>query len=289
MQWKTNRLNDLRKQYAAELTQYYNKNEAEALVSLLIKFFFGSSRIELAFNPAKRLSESEMLKLHFAIRDLKKFKPVQYIIGEVEFLDFRFKVNEYVLIPRPETEEMVSHIVKSETNSNLRIFDIGTGTGCIAITLQKKLDHAKVSAVDFSNEILSLAKENAVLNHAQVEFQMLDILNPTENVEMEDQDIIVSNPPYVTNIEKNRMKKNVLLYEPHQALFVPDEDPLLFYKAILTFAQKHLKSNGRLYFEINEKMGSEVKKILEKNNYQEVTIYRDINGKDRFVRAVKTS
>jgi release factor glutamine methyltransferase len=290
MQWTTNKLADLKKIYVKELCQYYDRKEAESLINILIKDFFNIERSSLVMNPDLRLSESEILKLHFGTKDLKKYKPVQYIVQQTDFLNTRVIVNENVLIPRPETEELVSLILsrEKETKGKLRVLDVGTGSGCIAITLQKNLLSSNVYGTDISADILKLAKENAVINNTNVKFLLFDILKQKSNPDLTNLDIIVSNPPYVTFSEKGIMKKNVLEFEPHQALFVPDDDPLLFYRVILQFSGKHLKNGGRVYFEINEKFGNEVVNLTVKHEFRNVELLQDINGKDRFVFAIKS-
>lgn len=287
MQWSTNKLSDLKKLYAEELYPLYDKAEADTFVNILIKSFFGLSRTDLVVDPDYRLSESEMLKLHFAVKDLKKFKPIQYIIKKIDFLNTRIMVNESVLIPRPETEELAELIIKNEKQPGLRILDIGTGSGCIAIALSKNLDEASVFGIDISKEALNLAGKNAFINEVLLHFVQLNILDPKPFTDFENLDIIVSNPPYVTLAEKAAMKENVLRYEPHEALFVDNDDPLLFYKAILYFASDHLAPGGRIYFEINEKYGQQIVDLFERSSFEQVTLHKDIHGKDRFVRGIK--
>ncbi len=287
MQWSTNKLSDHKKLYAEELYPLYDKAEADTFVNILIKSFFGLSRADLVVDPDYRLSESEMLKLHFAVKDLKKFKPIQYIIKKIDFLNTRIMVNESVLIPRPETEELAELIIKKEKQPGLRILDIGTGSGCIAIALTKNLDEASVFGIDISKEALNLASKNAFINEVLLHFVQLNILDPKPFPDFQDLDLIVSNPPYVTLAEKAAMKENVLRYEPHEALFVDNDDPLLFYKAILYFATEHLVKGGRIYFEINEKYGKEVCTLMSRSMFNNVVLHKDINGKDRFVSSIK--
>jgi len=287
MQWSTNKISDLKKLYAEELYPLYDKAEADTFVNILIKSFFGLSRTDLVADPGYRLSESEMLKLHFAVKDLKKFKPIQYIIKKIDFLNTRIMVNESVLIPRPETEELAELIIKKEKQSGLRILDIGTGSGCIAIALMKNMDEASVFGVDISQDALNTASKNAFINEVLLNFVQLNILDPKPFPDFQELDLIVSNPPYVTLDEKAEMKENVLRYEPHEALFVDNDDPLLFYKAILYFATDHLAKGGRIYFEINEKYGQQVVDLFERSSFEQVTLHKDIHGKDRFVSSIK--
>ncbi|MCF6170146.1 MAG: peptide chain release factor N(5)-glutamine methyltransferase [Bacteroidales bacterium] len=287
MPWSTNKLPDLKQQYERELLVFYEKREAESLLAILIQHFFGLSRSALITKPDFRLSESEILKLHFAVKDLKKYRPVQYIVGEVEFFDLKIKVNETVLIPRPETEELVQLILDNEKKAGLHILDVGTGSGCIAIALAKNMMGVHLTAVDVSPTALEIAKENSTNNCLGVRFKEMDILNRNCWEEIGEYDLIVSNPPYVTENEKSLMKENVLNYEPHSALFVPDEAALIFYKAILGFASDHLTPGGKLYFEINEDRGKGLTGLLKKHKYKNIKVHKDIHGKDRFVSAEK--
>ncbi len=289
MQWKTNKLFDLRKQYMQELLAYYDQREAESLLTILVQYFFGLSQSGLITNADFRLSESEMLQLHFAVKDLKKYRPVQYIIGETEFFDLKIKVNKAVLIPRPETEELVQLIINNEKQRDLNILDIGTGSGCIAIALKKNIPFAQLTGIDISDAAIELASENAENNKLNIAFAELNILDQRQWNLLGQFDIIVSNPPYVTNAEKNRMDNNVLNYEPHQALFVADNDALVFYKAIFHFSENHLRQNGKIYFEINEEKGNEIVELAKSKNFVNVKLHKDINGKNRFVSGSKVS
>lgn len=240
----------------------------------------------MALDPDLRLSESEMLTFHFAVKDLLKNKPIQYIIGETGFCNLKFKVNENVLIPRPETAEMVYRIYNEQLTINnypFSILDIGTGSGCIAISLAKAIPDSKVYALDVSGEALKVAKENAIYNDVNINFIHDDILNLKNNIETKF-DIIVSNPPYVRELEKADMHDNVLEWEPHKALFVSDNDPLIFYRNILEFAKSHLKENGEIWFEINEFLGKEMTDLCHELGFSDVNIYKDFRGKERILR-----
>jgi len=290
MQWRTNKLFDLRKDYANELYPLYGKKESEAMLNLLVKRYFNLSRSDLAANPEFRLSESEILRLHFAVNELKNHRPIQYILKHVDFLNAKILVNESVLIPRPETEELVQLILKNEKqNEELRVLDIGTGSGCIAISLAKNLKHAQITGIDVSEEALTTAGKNSFINEVFVSFTLFDILNPDSGEDLGNFDILVSNPPYVTKDDKKHMKENVMQHEPHLALFVEGDDPLLFYHAILYFALDHLRPGGRIYFEINEAFGSDVTDLLKKSGFKQVELHKDIFSKDRFVSALKES
>ena len=291
MKMSSNLVRDCRKHYASELEKIYGSDEANALIMILLEHYFGIDRVKIAMEPKLRLSESELLTLHFAVKELLKNKPVQYIIGETEFCGMRFFVEEGVLIPRPETEEMVEMIVSSvgtrrSTSVPHSILDIGTGSGCIAISLAKLLKDSVVTAVDVSGKALEIAKKNAAANDVDVRFVLDDILNP-KNPELIDNqyDIIVSNPPYVCESEKVEMRANVLDYEPSTALFVSDNDPLVFYRKILQFAQKTLKPSGEIWFEINEKFGNDMKNLCFEKGFKNVEIIKDFRGKERILKA----
>lgn len=313
MKTPSNSVRDCRRYYAGELEKLYGSDEANALIMILLEHYFNIDKIKIALEPDLRLSESELLTLHFAVKELLKNKPVQYIIGETEFCGMRFFVNENVLIPRPETEELVNQLISCSVNqltvnphpsfrpdiehremvaekspANISILDIGTGSGCIAISLAKLLKDSDVTAVDISEKALEVARKNAEANGVNVHFVHDDILNPhvkTYGRASQQFDIIVSNPPYVCESEKSDMRANVLDYEPSTALFVSDNDPLVFYRKILEFAQKTLKPNGTVWFEINEKFGKEIKNLCLEKGFKNVEIIRDFRGKERVVRA----
>ena len=301
MKTSSNLVRDCRRHYASELEKIYGSDEANALIMILLEHHFNIDRIKIAMEPELRLSESEMLTLHFAVKELLKNKPIQYIIGETEFCGMRFLVNENVLIPRPETEEMVQMIVSRrdkaclvrtgrdvKTDGRPSILDIGTGSGCIAISLAKLLKDSVVTAVDVSEKALEVAKKNADANNVDVRFVLDDILNPQNPELIENQyDIIVSNPPYVCESEKSEMRANVLDYEPSSALFVSDNDPLIFYRKILEFAQKALKPDGEVWFEINEKFGAEMKDLCDIMGFKNVETIKDFRERDRFLRATR--
>ena len=287
MKMSSNLVRDCRKYYASELEKIYGSDEANALIMILLEHYFGIDRVKIALDPELRLSESELLTLHFAVKELLKNKPVQYILGETEFCGMRFFVDENVLIPRPETEELVNQLVSCSVNHHpsFRILDIGTGSGCIAISLAKLLKNSIVTAVDVSEKALKVAKKNAESNGVNVNFIKDDILNP-QNPELLDNqfDIIVSNPPYVCESEKSEMRANVLDYEPSTALFVLDSDPLIFYRKILEFAQKSLTPDGEIWFEINEKLGTEMKNLCIEKGFEKVEIIKDFRERDRILR-----
>jgi release factor glutamine methyltransferase len=272
------------------LDAIYEKTEVEHFFFMLSEFYFNLKRIDLAVNPDIVIEDYKCI--FDALEQLKQQKPIQYILGETEFFGLPFKVNSNVLIPRPETEELVSLVLQDikqqKTDSKTySILDIGTGSGCISITLAKHLKNASVYALDISNKALEVAKTNAELNAVDVTFVKGDILNKsTKKLLFTDLefDVIISNPPYVRLQEKALMKSNVLDNEPHLALFVEDNNPLLFYKAISEFAKTTLKANGTLYFEINEFLGKETVDLLKQNGYYSVELKQDIFGKDRMVK-----
>ena len=288
MNIRTNLLREIKKQYQKELAAFYGEQEAGSLMNVLVNHFFGLSRVDMSLKPDFRLTETEILKLHFAVKDLKNEKPVQYIIGETEFSGLKLKVTPDVLIPRPETEEMVELIVKDTLGKEkLKILDVGTGSGCIALALKKKLPFSVITALDVSNAALEVAKENSRLNKLDIELKNIDILDISSWQKLDRFDLIVSNPPYVTEEDKVLMKKNVTDFEPHLALFVTNEDPLLFYRVIAEFAINHLIEGGSLWFEINENLGDEVLSLLQEKGFVNMALHADLFGRARFVSSVR--
>ncbi|MFD2726421.1 peptide chain release factor N(5)-glutamine methyltransferase [Hyunsoonleella rubra] len=281
------RLKEVQAKFHVELSGLYEKEEIDSFFYLLIEKNYGVDRIRLALEPD--IGITDMASILESLQLLKQEKPIQYIIGETEFYGLKFKVNPSVLIPRPETEELVAWVLKeTDPDKDINILDVGTGSGCIAISLAKKLQNANVYALDVSKNALEVATENARLNKVNVKFIQADILKDchAELVSASQKfDIIVSNPPYVRELEKNMMKPNVLDNEPHLALFVEDNDPLQFYKAIGEFAKTTLKKNGQLFFEINEYLGQETVALLEQHNYKNIELRKDIFGKNRMVKA----
>jgi release factor glutamine methyltransferase len=269
------------------LSSYYDKNEIEGLIIVLFNTLFGYSRVDIINNHHITLTETEKDRISNIVNRLKNFEPIQYILGETEFYGLKLKVRPGVLIPRGETEELVQQIISDKFFSSPTILDIGTGSGCIAIALKINLPTANVVAFDVSEEALEVARENAALNQVEVSFFQYDILKPHSFVEENTWNIIVSNPPYITNNEKKLMANNVLEHEPHLALFVPDSDPLLFYRAIANFGRTHLTDNGLIYFEINEAFGRETSQLLADHGYTNIKLIKDIHGKDRMISARK--
>jgi release factor glutamine methyltransferase len=280
------------------LSSIYDEQEIESFFYLLLESYQGKKRIDLALNPDMEMDALQLIQWESALSELLNQKPIQYIIGATEFYGLPFLVNENTLIPRPETEELVEWIVAESRNSatgSLKILDIGTGSGCIAISLAKNLPNAEVFAVDVSEKALAVAKKNADTNKVKVNFIQADILKindlvelPTSNFQLPTHfDIIVSNPPYVRHLEKAEIKPNVLEHEPHLALFVEDTDALLFYRKIVELAKKNLAEKGKLFFEINQYLGKETLQLLEKFGFNSTELKKDIYGNDRMTRSEK--
>lgn len=270
----------------SSLLSLYGPEESVAIANTLISHVLNPAANQ-SFDKmtSDKLEAPDRIKIEAAVARLIKNEPLQYVLGEAWFFDMPFYVNKHVLIPRPETEELVDHILKSpdvaKLTTNSSILDIGTGSGCIAIALKSNLPQADVYGVDISEEALAVASFNAQQLNANVTFINADILQP-DGLALPPLDIIVSNPPYITEAEKELMHENVLGYEPHLALFVSDGNPLQFYDAIVRFALSNLKKAGRLYVELNANYGEEVKACLERNGFNQVTLIHDMQGKTRF-------
>ncbi len=271
-----------------ELKSLYPQNEISAFAKIIFSDVFGLSSTDLIVKENFTFSEKDFENLKNIVNRLKKYEPLQYIIGFTEFYGLKFTVNPNVLIPRPETEELVDLIINDNKNEkNLKILDVGTGSGCIAVSLGKNLPEAKIFAFDISGKALETAQTNALINKVKISFFQEDILNKNIFSKYGDFNIIVSNPPYVKISEKEKMQANVLKYEPETALFVFDEKPLIFYEAVCKFAGQKLMPGGKLYFEINEVYGKEVSELLINYGFTGITIIKDINGKDRIAKAYK--
>jgi len=283
-------LSQLKIKFLNFLKDEYPVQEVNSFFNLLTECYLGMSRLDFALKPEKELSSIETGKFESAIHRLSKHEPIQYIIGETEFFGLKFKVDENVLIPRPETEELVQWILddigESKNPSNLKILDIGTGSGCIAVSLAKNLSNAEIFALDISEKALKTAGENAGLNKVKVNFIQADILN--QEALTGKFDIIVSNPPYVRETEKAEMHRNVLENEPELALYVKDTDPLIFYRKITKLAQAGLQKNGNLYFEINQYLANETEEILQNFDFK-TELKKDIFGNYRMLRGSKKS
>jgi len=266
-----------------ELAGIYVKSEIESLIFLIFEKLKGYSRTQFFLANEEQLNDDDQIEIVQIIARLKNHEPIQYILGMTEFYSLPFYSVPGVLIPRPETEELVQWIIQENKYLKPSILDIGTGTGCIAISLQKNIPQSNVLACDISPVCLETAHRNSELNSADVSVFEYDILNEIPEVEFPDLDIIVSNPPYIRELEKRLIEKNVLEYEPEMALFVADEKPLIFYERITDFSRIHLKNSGRLYFEINEAFGHECCNMLQKKGFSEIVLKKDINGKDRMI------
>ncbi|WP_343521803.1 peptide chain release factor N(5)-glutamine methyltransferase [Pedobacter sp.] len=283
----------LEEHYRLELSPLYESDEAKVLFSLAAEQVLALPPAKLMMHKDETLSFINTQKFLSILNDLQTGKPIQHILEEAHFYGLVFKVNENVLIPRPETEELVEWIIsvysqQGSANSfgvpkKLRVLDIGTGSGCIPITLKRHLPNAKVSALDISTEAIAIAQENARQIGVEIDFITADILA----FKSEDKfDIIVSNPPYIRDLEKSEMHNNVLMHEPHLALFVSDKNPLIFYKAIADFAKTNLNPGGELFFEINEYLGEETVEMMADKGFTNIQLRKDMQGKDRMIKAV---
>lgn len=279
-------IKDYRTQFIQELLPIYDLGEVESFFYLILEEKKQLKRIDLALNPDLSFSEKEIQSWDLILNQLKKEKPIQYLLKKTSFYGLDFELNTDVLIPRPETEELVEWIVSSQKlkvkSQKLKILDIGTGSGCIAISLAKNIPNAEVFAIDVSEKALVIAQKNAEINDVDITFIQDDIL---EALDLEQQfDIIVSNPPYVRELEKKEIKKNVLENEPHLALFVDDNDALIFYRKIAELAQKNLNPEGQLFFEINQYLGVEMIDLLIKMNFKNIELKKDIYANDRMIK-----
>jgi release factor glutamine methyltransferase len=270
-----------------ELSPFFDVMEIDQFFYLTLEKRHQLKRLDLALNPNFEITVEEEQYWDSVLSQLKMQKPIQYILGETSFYGLTFQVNEHTLIPRPETEELVQWILETyPTNSQISLLDIGTGTGCIPITLKKKLPKVTVFALDVSEKALEVATKNASMNQVDVTFLQNDILATTM---LEQQfDVIVSNPPYVRELEKKEINTNVLKFEPHLALFVADNDALLFYRKIAQLAQEYLQPNGQLFFEINQYLGTEMIALIASYGFTEIELRQYVYGNDRMLRAVKS-
>ena len=286
-------LKEVKNIFHAELDAIYGKDEVNSFFYLLIEHYFELERFVLALQPNLNIEKEQETILFKALSELKLHKPIQHITRTAHFMDLDFKVNKHVLIPRPETEELVRWILDDvkELNQSLTILDMGTGSGCIPISLDKNMADAKVYALDVSPQALVVAEENNRTLGANVTFVKADMLflhSKTAAKELDQKfDIIISNPPYVRELEKAEMQNNVIDHEPSLALFVPDEDPLKFYKAVVNFASEHLNKNGCLYLEINQYLGEETKQILQQSNFKTIDLRPDMFGNDRMIKGIR--
>lgn len=268
-----------------ELSHIYSQGEISTLTQLILEVKLNISVIESLTYKHNDLSDAQLNIINEIIERLKSKEPIQYILGESQFFELNFMVNEHVLIPRPETEELIEWIIEDANEKRINLLDIGTGSGCIAISLANRLPLAKVYGWDISPDALKVAKTNAIGNKVEVEFEINDILNT--NSTDKSFDVIVSNPPYITDSEKELMHSTVLDFEPHIALFVPDSSPLIFYEKIADFALNSLTDNGSLYFEINQENALKTSSMLSNKGFIDIEIRRDLSGNDRMIKAKK--
>lgn len=279
-------IKDIRSYLTRELNYLYPEGEINALANITIKTVIGVTKLHglyLTEHPVTKLQSERVVEI---CHELKNGKPIQYILGETTFYGCKILVTRATLIPRSETEELVELIIRENRGFKGTILDIGTGSGCIAIALAKNLPGSIITGLDISEEAIMIAKKNATLNNADLNLIQADLFNINPGI-LTKADIIVSNPPYVRNLEKQFMNINVLDFEPHIALFVDDDEPLEFYKVIVKLTNKIMAQGGMLYFEINEAMGKSIVELLEKSKFTEIEIFKDINGKDRIVKGKK--
>lgn len=272
-------LQDIRPYFIQKLSGIYEESEANNMAYWCIESVLAYTKSDCILKPLDSISKEQSAKLTEIVNRLRLQEPIQYILGECFFYGLSFQTNKHTLIPRPETEELVEWILKEDFDT---LLDIGTGSGCIPIAIAKNAS-SSVSALDISESALQVAKTNAALNEVEVEFFQADIL---KNPSLGKFDVIVSNPPYVLESEKKLMRKNVLQHEPHTALFVKDNEALMFYNSISDWAKLHLNNNGKLFFEINEKKGNEVLLMLHEKGFGELILKKDMRGKNRMVKAI---
>ena len=294
-------LKEFRTHFNEALSNIYPKTEIDTFFFILIEEKLDLQRIDTVLKPDFLISDEILSELNLIIGRLKNEEPLQYILGETEFYGLPFKVNKHTLIPRPETEELVewvinevtelqnykvaklkTTVISNEVEKSIKILDIGTGTGCIPISIAKNLNNIEVTAIDIATEALKIAKENEILNNVEVQFLEKDILKA--ECLPQQFDIIISNPPYVRELEKFEIKNNVLENEPHLALFVDDENPLIFYSKIADLAKNHLTKNGLLFFEINQYLGKETVEMLQQKGFKNIELKKDLFGNDRMIK-----
>ncbi len=274
--------------FSQKLAENYRQEEIMQLAYVLFEEWMGWTKADVHIERQKFLKGEEVVRFRKALEELQKNKPIQYITGVSHFLDTKIKVTEGVLIPRPETEELVSLIINDYQHrqyESLSLMDIGTGSGCIPVAIKKQMPCFDITAIDISTAALDVARENSLLNQCNIQFILADILDRQKWKNFPVFSVIVSNPPYVTESERILMHPNVVDYEPGEALFVTDDDPLKFYKAIAEFAFLHLSRPGSLYFEINERFGNPIKELLLSTGFDKADVLKDIHDKDRFIRA----
>jgi len=276
----------LRQSLLQEISELYPGNEAVSIVRLILEHA-GFSEYSMLKDPSQTVNRKTQAEITKIVKELNKNKPIQYILGECFFYDLRFAVNEKVLIPRPETEELVSNILQECSKASPSILDIGCGSGCISVALAKNIPGSVVYALDVDEKILETARKNALENDTKLTFLLKNILEEDPGTTELKFDLIVSNPPYVTPGDRLFMAANVLQFEPERALFTPEDDPLIFYRAIIRVAHKHLRKDGAIWVEINERLGEETKDLFSRSGFGRVRLLKDIHGKDRFIQASK--
>ena len=280
---------DIEKIYLEQMPGFYDHDEIKAIACLAVQHVCHISKSYYQLHKNTDLLLAQEASLIRILDELRFGKPLQHVLGEADFYGLRFKVNSSVLVPRPETEELVEWILTSVRSAGIcssRILDIGTGSGCIPISLKKNMPSAEIFAMDISEEALKVAQENCVLNQVEINLLRGDILDADFGIEAQQFDIIVSNPPYIMQSEKEHMHPNVLQHDPHEALFVPNENPLVFYKSIVQFSLEHLSAGGYLFLEINENLGPETTAMLETKGFK-TELKQDLQRKDRMIKALK--
>lgn len=279
----------LRLKFYDALNNLYCQSEIDVFFYSLMEYYFHKPKVDVYLNQDQKLDQTSEIIMINALNELTNYKPLQYITSQTEFYGLKFNLSESVLIPRPETEELVEWIIKDHIfiENEFKILDLGTGSGCISVSLARFLKKSRVYAVDLSDKALVQAHENAKLNNVEVIFEECDILDENLPDHFKNFEVFVSNPPYVRNLEKNEIKQNVMHYEPHMALFVTDNDPLEFYRAILQIATKRLVSGGKLYFEINQYLGIEMMDLVMSFGFYDIELKKDSFGNDRMLRAIK--
>ena len=279
-------LTELYRDFMQQLKAVYSTHEAANITSMCFEKVAGITKSDVIKNPESILSDQQLQRLQTCLAELLKHKPIQYVLGEAWFYHLKFKVDENVLIPRPETEELVNEVIEFINQSKVKnIIDIGTGSGCIPISIKNKIQEAMVTAIDISKNAIQIATENALHHQTKIEFIKTDFLDTNNWNNFEKFDVIISNPPYIPLIEKETMDKTVTSYEPHLALFVPNDSPLLFYEAIANFSKTHLSENGKIFMEVHENYANEVAAIFRQQGFFS-TIKKDIFGKERMVTAI---
>lgn len=276
-------INKIYRHFLETLNSIYEKNEAANITQMVFEKYCRISKSDIIKQPDLLLNENIVLKLNNALHELLNHRPVQYVVGECEFYKMKIKVNESVLIPRPETEELIEiTITNLGADSKIKILDIGTGSGCIAVALKKNIQNAEIVSIDISKDALTVAKDNALNNDASVHFMNIDFLNEETWNSLGIYDCIISNPPYIPNHEIGAIEKNVKDYEPHLALFVPNDNPLIFYEKILKFSETHLQESGKIFLEIHKNFGKELIQLFNTEKLK-AELKKDMFGNDRFV------